>query len=65
MKGIVLYFQEANIPSQLRTLEEQKWQVRRFRHLKHYGLKPELVGAQLGNGIVKNGEFFIFWNGKN
>uniref|UniRef100_A0A914DH71 Uncharacterized protein n=1 Tax=Acrobeloides nanus TaxID=290746 RepID=A0A914DH71_9BILA len=31
----------------VRSAEEQKWQQRRFRHLKQYGVKPELVENKL------------------
>lgn len=35
------------------TDEEEKWQKRRFRHLKHYGVKPDRVERRLTERIGK------------
>ena len=39
--------ESTRIEMPVRSTEEQKWQQRRFRHLKQYGVKPELVEKQL------------------
>ena len=36
--------------------KENKWQIRRFRHLQQYGIKPELVQEDLccsSTGMIK------------